>query len=241
MPAARKLPRFRRAKPGSSVYFLGLCLLVLGAGTTAFLHWRGEMLLGDPRTTEAAREPSPVYPVPTNTTWTTDLAQAVIPDGAAVGRVHGSGFLCERAILRGGLLSLRQGKIWPPDLGISVRFFVQQGEDLSGKTIIVGPERRPPLPEVVIRWKDDHHQPMTERIDNGYALKLVFGQAANGRMPGRIFIALPDGGQTFAAGTFDAIIRKPSPPNPKAPPHSGAAAGCETLGNFAGLLGDAAP
>jgi len=129
--------------------------------------------------------------------------------------VHGNGFLCERAMLRGGLLSLRQGKIWPPDSGISVHFFTQVGEELSGKTIVVRPDRSPPLPQVVIRWKDEQNQPATENIDSGYALKLVFGQAANGRMPGRIFISLPDSSRTFAAGTFDAEIRKPLPPKPQ--------------------------
>jgi len=210
-----ELSPLRRAKPSSSFYFVALCLLVICATTTAFLRWHGEILINALNKDELVIEPNPVYPVPTNTSWTMDLPQAIVPEGTVAGRVHGNGFLCERAILRGGLLSLRQGKIWPPDLGISVLFFAQQGEELSGKTIVVRPDRPPPLPQVVVRWKDEQNQPATEYIDSGYALKLTFGQAANGRMPGRIFISLPDGPKTFAAGSFDAVIRKPLPPKPQ--------------------------
>lgn len=200
------------ASPRIGVIILALGLVVLAATTTAFLRWRGELLINALNKEEIVVEPSPVYPVPTNTFWTLELSQAVTPDGTAVGMVHGNGFFCERAILRGGLLSLRQGKVWPPDLGISIRFFTEQVEDLSGKTVAIGPGRRPPLPEVVLRWKDDQNQSIAERFDGGYALKLTFGQPANGRIPGRIFIALPDGNKSFAAGTFDAVIRKPVGP-----------------------------
>ena len=76
---------------------------------------------------------------------------------------------------------------------------------------------RPRAPRVVLRWKDDQQQPATETITNGYALKLVFGQATNGRMPGKIYLCLPDAAKSFVAGTFDAEIRKPPPPK-SAPP-----------------------
>ncbi|MGH7972441.1 MAG: hypothetical protein ACREIC_27325 [Limisphaerales bacterium] len=212
-PELRAPAPFRKSGSRHSLYLIGLCLFALCASTSAFLRWRGEVLINalhkpDP----PVQQPPAVYPVPTSTTWTMDLARAVIPEGPVVGRVHGQGFFCERAILRGGLLSLRQGKIWPPDLGISVRLFVQQGEDLSGKTIVVRPDRHPPLPEVALRWKDEQKQPMVDRLESGYALQLVFGDAENGKMPGRIFIALPDGSQSFVAGTFEAVIRKPLPP-----------------------------
>lgn len=213
LPAREPVP-FRKTGSRQSIYLVGLCLFALCASTSAFLRWRGEVLINALNKNEPhVEEPPAVYPVPTNTAWTMDLAQAVTPEGPAVGRVHGQGFFCERAILRGGLLSLRQGKVWPPDLGLSVRLFVRQGEDLSGKTIVVRPDRRPPLPEVVLRWKDEQKQPVVDRLESGYALQLVFGNAENGKMPGRIFIALPDSSQSFMAGTFEAVIRKPLPPN----------------------------
>jgi hypothetical protein len=141
----------------------------------------------------------------------------VVPDEPAAGRIHGAGFRCERSVLQGGSLNLRQGRAWPPDLGITINLFARQGEELSGKTIDIQPEREK-APTVILRWKDAGQQAVTKKFTTGYALKLVFEQASSGRMPGRLYIAIPDEDRSFAAGTFNAEIRKPSPPKPKAPP-----------------------
>jgi hypothetical protein len=205
------------SRPRTGFYALVLALLFLCAGSTAFLRWRGEILINAlSKEPPVAKEPGPVYPIPASTYWTMELVKAVTPEQTASGSVHGSGFLCEKAVLQGGTLSLRQGKVWPPDLGISIHLFAQQAEDLSGKTLVVRPDRPPPVPQVVLRWKDEQQQPVTLQIDRGYALKVVFGQAEEGRMPGRIYISLPDESHSFAAGTFDALIRKPHPPKVEA-------------------------
>jgi hypothetical protein len=156
------------------------------------------------------------YPVPTNITWALDLTNAPFPEMAAAGSVHGSGFLCEKAIVRGGLLSLSQGKTWPWDLAVALNLFARQGEELSGKTVQIDPVRIN-APAIVLRWKDARQQPATETTTGGYALRLVFGEATNGRMPGKIYICLPDAAKSVVAGTFDAEIRK-SPPPKNAPP-----------------------
>ena len=159
------------------------------------------------------------YPIPTNIAWTLDLTNVAFPEAVAAGSIHGSGFFCEKAILRGGLLSLIQGKTWPWDLSLALNLFARQGEELSGKTVQI-PSDRPRAPHVVLRWKDAQQQPVTETISGGYALNLVFGQATNGHMPGKIFICLPDSSKSFVAGSFDAEIRKPAPQkqrSPKAP------------------------
>ena len=159
------------------------------------------------------------YPTPTNIAWTLDLTNIVFPATPAAGSIHGSGFVCEKAVLRGGLLSLSQGKAWPWDLALALNLFARQGEELSGKTVQIEPER-PRAPRVVLRWKDAQQQSATETIGSGYALKVVFGVAANGRMPGQIYICLPDAAKSFVAGTFDAEIRKAPPPKnaPRSPP-----------------------
>jgi len=206
-------PRSMTSGSRTGFYITVLFVVFLCAGSTAFLRWRGEVLINalskEPAPTA---EPTPVYPIPATTSWTMELAKATVPDTTASGSVHGNGFRCEKAVLQGGTLSLRQGKVWPPDLGISIHLFAQQAEDLSGKTLVVRPDRPPPVPQVVLRWKDDQKQPVTDHIDHGYGLKVVFGQASDGRMPGKIYISLPDDSRSFAAGTFDAVIRKPPPP-----------------------------
>jgi hypothetical protein len=164
-----------------------------------------------------AATPPKVYPIPTNINWTLDLSEASIPEATAVGRIHASGFFCERATLQGGHLTLRQGRSGPADLGITVQLFAKQGEELSGKTVEIKPDRAPPLPKVVLLWKDSQQKPVRKNINDGYALKVAFGDAANGRIPGKIYIGLPDEDKSFVAGTFNAEIRKPSPPKNKQP------------------------
>jgi hypothetical protein len=158
------------------------------------------------------------YPVPSNIQWTLDLTNAAFPEAIAAGRIHGSGFRCERAGLRGNVLSLSQGKAWPWDLAVSITFNVRLGEELSGKSVEIPPDR-PHALHTVLRWKDEQQQPATKGFSHGYALKVTFGEAANGHIPGKIYFCLPDGEKSFVAGTFDAQIRKPPPP--KGPPGKG--------------------
>jgi len=159
-----------------------------------------------------ANVPSGTVPIATNVSWTLDLAKATIPEEPVAGGIHGKGFYCERVTLQGGDLTLRQGRTWPPDLGVTVLFFAKHSDQLRGKTVEVGPERTPPLPQVTLRWKDDHEQAHTRNFTSGYALKMVFGQPANARMPGKIFLSLPDEEKSVVAGTFEAEIGKPPPP-----------------------------
>jgi hypothetical protein len=210
------------AAPGRSLSLpvvLGV-LLVIG-GATAFV-FRDKLIKAPAEKQTATVKPVPsspktVYPVPTNFDWSLELTKAVFPQTVASGRVHGSGFMCERAVLQGGTLTLRQGKGSPPDLGLTIHLFAQQGEELSGKIIEITPDRAPPLPRVVVRWKDPQEKGATQSISHGYALKLAFGDALNGRIPGNIYLSLPDESKTFVAGSFNAEIKKPAPPKPKQP------------------------
>jgi hypothetical protein len=220
--AASQLDPLQTSTPRASLLaIVTLLVLLSAAGATLFLY--RDRILQFHRAPAAAvtnaLAPPPTapvvlntnYPVPTNIVWTLDLTNAIFPDTTAAGSIHGSGFLCEKAVLRGGLLSLSQGKTWPWDLAVAVNLFARQGEELSGKTVEITPDR-PHAPHVVLRWKDEQRQPATETINNGYSLKVVFGQATNSHMPGHIYICLPDAAKSFVAGTFDAEIRKPSPP-----------------------------
>jgi hypothetical protein len=154
------------------------------------------------------------YPIPTNIPWTLDLTNAVFPETPAAGSIHGSGFLCEKTILQGGHLSLLQGNASPWDLAVVVNLFARQGEELSGKTVQIT-SNRPRAPHVVLRWKDEQQQPKSNTISNGYALNVVFGEATNGHIAGKIYICLPDETKSFVAGTFDAEIRRAPPPKPR--------------------------
>jgi hypothetical protein len=159
--------------------------------------------------------PRTIYPVPTEFDWTLEMTKAVFPQMPASGRIHGAGFMCERATLQGGTLTLRQGRGSPPDLAVAIHLFAQQGEELGGKLIEIAPDRAPPLPKVVMRWKDQQEKGASLSFNQGYAMKLVFAEPVNGRIEGKIYLSLPDDSKTFVAGNFNAEIKKPAPPKQK--------------------------
>jgi len=208
------LGAMRRSPVHTSSAFVALLIILLGGGAALFM-W-AEDILKLPSKPEPAR-PKLTFPVPTNIAWTMELTNTMVPEETVAGSLHGTGFLCQRAVLKGGTLSLRQGKTWPPDLGITVILPAQQGEFLSGKNILVGSRRPPPVPKIILRWKDDNQEAVTKDFTNGYVLKLAFGQANNGRMPGKIYVGLPDDEKSFAAGSFEAEIRKPQTHSPDQP------------------------
>jgi hypothetical protein len=71
----------------------------------------------------------------------------------------------------------------------------------------------------MLRWREvGQPKPTTENIGEGYTMRLAFGAVSNGRIPGRIYICLPDEYKSFVAGNFEAELRKPPPPKPKKPP-----------------------
>jgi len=205
---------------------IALVVFILAVGATAFV-FRDKIFKPKPapeaegKTAQqkkaVALAPAKVYPVPTNITWSLELTNLNFPEGNAVGSIHGTGFVCDRATLQGGNLTLRQGHSGPVEAAVSIVFFAQQGEELSGKTIEIPADREPPLPKVTLRWRDDQQQEIRKNIAGGYALRVAFGEVASGRMPGKIFICLPDENKSFVAGSFEAEIRKPNPPKQKQP------------------------
>lgn len=148
------------------------------------------------------------------TNWTLTLDDAVIPDAPASGAVNGFGFNLERAGISEGKLDLRQGAKWPPDVGVSIHLFAKRIEDIAGRTVIIE-STRTNAPKVILRWKNDQGNAVTKEFKSGYAARLEFGQVNGKWLPGKIFIAAPDDARSYVAGTFNAEIRKPSPPKKK--------------------------
>lgn len=212
----------RKSLIATIAFFFVLC----AAGLAAFAFRnkifkssgnQAETQNGSNAVAKKAGPPPKIYPIPTNIVWSLELTNAMLPESIAAGSIHGSGFFCERAILQGGHLTLRQGKQSAADLGVTIQFFAQLGEELSGKSIEITADRQPPLPKIVLRWKDENQKAVTRTIPSGYALKVIFGNADTGRMPGKIYLSMPDDNKSVVAGTFDAEIRKPPPPKPKTP------------------------
>jgi len=200
---------------------VGLVMVLSAAAGGAYLY-REEILKTLRGAPSAGTSPAPQNapraeaPPANDNNWTLSLAGVKTPDTPAAGRINGRDFLCQRATLTGGTLSLRYGAKWPPELGLTVLLIARQGEDLAGKTIFIEPERAHP-PKLILRSKNEQGQPVTQDIHEGYALRLEFGQVTGGQINGRIYLCSPDNAKSYVAGTFIAELRKPSPPKPAKP------------------------
>ncbi len=226
--AAAQLGPMQPAPRRSSIpAVIALLVLLCGAGAALYVYRDRIFKSASAPVPVATNAPAPPpaavpvvlntnYPVPTNFTWTLDLTNAVIPEATVAGRVHGSGFFCEKAVVRGGVLTLSQGKPSSWDLAVTVGLYAHQGEELSGKSVEIAPER-PRSPRVSVRWRDEQHKLRTENFNHGYSLIVSFGQATNARMTGKIYLCVPDPDKSFVAGTFDAEIKRAPPPKPRPP------------------------
>ena len=222
-PTASQFAPLRNSSRRSSLPALVGLLVLLGAAGAAVFYFRDRLLAfirpspPPPTNVVAPAPPGNGHPVPTNFSWTLELTNAVFPDTPLAGKIHGTGFVCSTAVLVRGLLLCGEGAAPRHDLGFGVSLPARQAVELSGKTLEISPDQTN-APPVGWRWKDERQQPVTQIISNGYLLKVTFGQATNGHLPGRIYICLPDPDKSFAAGTFDAEIRRPSAPKPNPPP-----------------------
>jgi hypothetical protein len=211
----------KSSRPNLKRSLVPLALLITTGGI-AFLLWHNQLTslangLAERATGPAPKPAAPVgfsspHPIPDTVKWTLNVTNAAMPNSQVVGAIHGFGFLCERATFKTGRLSLRQGTTGLPDLALTISLGVRQPEQLVGKVIIVTPTNPVPAPRVVLRWKDDQQEPVTQHIHSGYAMKILFGAASGDRLRGRIYIAFPDDQKSFAAGNFDAEIINPIQP-----------------------------
>jgi DNA-directed RNA polymerase subunit RPC12/RpoP len=212
-------------KPRAWLFALAASLALTGVGAAAFLtrdRWMpggGELEPATPSETSHARNPAPPAPLQTrveNKLWTLEPDKAGISSEPAKGMLHGEAFELTRSTLQGGTLSLRKGASWPPELAVAIVFPAKRGEDLAGKKVVVTVEQ-PGAPKVTLRWKTGETNSQAETFKSGYLLKLNFGQPENQKMPGEIFVALPDELKSAISGTFLAEIRRPEPPRQKRP------------------------
>ena len=208
VPDLGPLRRSRSLSPlmSGAALVAGLCVVA------AILYsFRGSLqrLWSTKPASQAGANVAPTNPAPVLPTWTLDPAKVIIPERPVSGRVHGSEFMCQKTLFGGGTLSLRKGQGWPPELGLDILLSARKAEQLSGKNIIITPGARSVVSKVVLRWKDDQSRPHEQEVASGYALTLLFGQQTAERLPGRLYIALPDAEKSYLAGTFEAEISPP--------------------------------
>jgi regulation of enolase protein 1 (concanavalin A-like superfamily) len=159
--------------------------------------------------------PKVTAPPANDTNWLLTLGTNEMPDAPVAGRIHGQDFLMEHASFGSGSLTLRAGTKGPVELGAVISFGGATAEELTGKTINVTTNAEKAA-KVTLRWKDDSGTVQKPAFDSGYALRLQFGLLANNRLPGKIYLCLPDDEKSYLTGSFVANVSKPKPkPEPK--------------------------
>ena len=143
------------------------------------------------------------------TMWKQDLKGVSIPDVNAHGTINGQKFQCEKAVLQGNILHLRQGKDFFADLELVIFFFLEENETLEKKTFEVAANKNFGNPHIHMKWKskDEDFSPKTEIFMNGYSMRIEFGAGTEGILPGKIYLCLPDEEKSAVAGKFEAEIK----------------------------------
>lgn len=140
--------------------------------------------------------------------WTLDVAQAKIPEAQANGAIAGTNFVVETARIErtatAQVLRLSQGAGPSPDREFLIYLHLGAGESLTGHTWTVSQDMKgSTAPQILKRWKTDpRFAPQSKFFSTGYALKLELGQSADGNIPGKIYLAVPDAEQSVVAGLF---------------------------------------
>jgi hypothetical protein len=157
--------------------------------------------------TEHAAHPQDTGPAkPAAGTWTLDVKAMRFPEGPASGKVAGQPFKADTAELDSGTLILRQGK--DAFDGLEVRIFLSfEKQSLAGKTYEVTPEQKGlGVPTVTLNGKGTESMKEPPFFQEKYALRLELGQDKDGRLPGKVYLCLPDAGKSYVAGTFSAEV-----------------------------------
>jgi hypothetical protein len=144
--------------------------------------------------------------------WNLDLAKAKVPSGRANGSLGGTNFVPQSARIdpvgAAQVLRLIEGQPVSPDREVLIYLHLKPGEKLGGQTLNVSQDMAGAgVPQVTKRWKTNpKFAPQYKSFSSGYAMHLELGQAADGVVPGKIFLALPDPTQTVLGGSFKASV-----------------------------------
>lgn len=158
-------------------------------------------------------KPALIAPPANDANWLLALGTNTIPETPVAGRIHGHDFISERATFYNGSLTLRAGTRGPVTFGVTINFSGALPESLAGQTINVG-TNADTAARVTLHWQGDA-EAGKESFDNGYALRLEFGALERNRLPGKIYLCLPDPEKSYLLGSFNADARKPKPKTPK--------------------------
>jgi len=135
-------------------------------------------------------------------------AAPAIPNEPVKGMVSGKPFTLERAYVQNGVLVLLSGKD-PATAGISIHGLSKPWDVPAGKNLKVEADAKADnTPTVRVSWKDEAAgAPQSKEFKDHYTLQLELGAEKDGKIPGKLMLAVPDENKSTVAGTFDAEVR----------------------------------
>ena len=137
-----------------------------------------------------------------------DVSAQPIPDKPAAGKVYGKEFKVEKATLEDDCLKLRQGEGFSSHLEeFEIDFRGKYGGNYDGKTFTVKPDQAPGMDISLAYSGEKKGSIKTRTYTKGYTMKLEFGTAKDGKLPGKIHLRLPDEAGSFVVGTFEVEIK----------------------------------
>ena len=191
-----------------------LLLVIVGAGAYVYLQGGSDYVMGliDQFTGKKAKEdPLALRKRLRRKTsgWSNNLANVLIPSKAITGKLHGQAFSFDRAEIKDGILTIRQGKDFFIDRGVVIFLFTDKWELPFGKTFRI--DKNSPgfgNPHIHMKWKQQGKSiPGTKIYTQDYVMLLQFGQEQNKQILGKIYISFPDNEKSYLAGTFRANIK----------------------------------
>lgn len=141
--------------------------------------------------------------------WRESLEGVSTPEHPVRGRIHGQPFLYETGQIEDGILALRQGKQFFADRQLQVFLFTKKGEIPAGRSFVVTKEAGiGTVPHVHLAWKEEGQDfPQHASFMRDYAMTLEFGRITGKKLPGRIYVCLPDELHSVIAGAFEVDVK----------------------------------
>lgn len=138
--------------------------------------------------------------------WTTDLSKMSIPVAPVSGSVMGATFKLDVVTHEStGALTLKMGTDIFGDAKVLIFLPIKKSGELAGQKFDIESQgveiaKRPYVH--MSRRFNPRDLPKSMAYIEGYAMKLEFGEKKDGKIPGKIYLCMPDKDKTVIAGTF---------------------------------------
>jgi hypothetical protein len=206
---------------GLMVVWLGFVALLVAKGVKQGIQRARQQAAQQPRpepsqqrgrtvaeiTPSSPETSAPVDTTPDGRGWTLDLARAEIPSSPVTGRIQGQPFKMEKVTLEGGWLKFVEGKDFFADREMDVVIFENDTAKLSGRTFTMPKKEFGVNPHIYMKWKEGGKAPRQSSFVGGYALRLEFGTLSGGKLPGKIYLCVPDREKSFVSGAFEVEVK----------------------------------